>query len=72
MKFTQIIGALLIVAGIAGLALGGFSYTKQTEAAKIGPLALHVTEKHEVNVPLWASIAAIGAGAVLLAFSRKN
>jgi hypothetical protein len=72
MKFTQIIGALLIVAGVAGLAFGRFSYTRQSEAAKIGPLALNVTEKQEVNVPPWISLAAICGGAALLVLSRKK
>jgi hypothetical protein len=72
MKLTQIIGAILIIGGIIGVALGGFSYTKETEAVKLGPLALNVTEKKDVNIPLWASIIAIVAGGGLLFLSKKN
>ncbi|HEY0062351.1 MAG TPA: hypothetical protein VGC21_09540 [Telluria sp.] len=69
---AKIIGILLIAGGILGLALGGFSYTKETHKASLGPIALSVQEKETVNIPLWASIAAVVAGAgVLLAGARK-
>ena len=55
----KIVGIVLIVAGIAALAYGGFSYTKETHKAEIGPLKLSVQEKEQVNVPQW-SICVIG------------
>jgi drug/metabolite transporter (DMT)-like permease len=63
---TKIIGIILIVAGVAGLAMGGFSYTKDTHSAKIGPMQFSVTEKETVNVPIWAGIAAIAVGVALI------
>ena len=51
---------------VAGLAMGGFTYTKDTHEAKIGPIQLSVKEKETVNVPLWAGIGAIALGVVLL------
>ena len=62
----RILGAVLIVAGVLGLAFGGFSYTKETHKAEIGPLKLSVAEKEQVNIPLWGSLAAIVAGVALL------
>jgi hypothetical protein len=63
----------LIVAGVLGLAYGGFSYTKDTHEAKIGPIELSVSERQTVNVPIWAGVGAIVAGAALLLFgSRKS
>ena len=41
----RILGAVLIVAGALGLAFGGFSYTKETHKAEIGPLKFSVQEK---------------------------
>ena len=72
MNATKIIGLVLIVAGALGLAYGGFSYTKDTTAVKLGPIELSVKEKETVNVPLWAGVAAIVVGGVLLGFGSKN
>lgn len=72
MNPTQLIGIVLIVAGVLGLAYGNFSYTKQTHQAKLGPLELSVKERETVNVPAWAGGGAIVLGAVLLAFGRKR
>jgi drug/metabolite transporter (DMT)-like permease len=69
---TKIAGAVLIVAGVLGLLYGGFSFTKETHDLKIGPLELSVKEKQAVNVPVWAGVAAIAAGAALLLFSKKG
>jgi hypothetical protein len=66
MNITKIIGIVLIVLGAAALAVGGFSYTKESHEAKIGPLSLAVKEKETVNVPTWAGIGAIVLGVVFL------
>ena len=61
---------ILIAAGTLGLVYGGFSYTKETHKAEIGPLKLSVKEKEQVNVPQWAGIGAIVAGVVLLVVGK--
>lgn len=66
MNAIKIVGVVLILAGILGLAYGGFSFTKETHEAKIGPLELQVKEKERVNIPAWAGIGAIVVGAALL------
>ena len=66
MSPVKIVGIILIVLGVAGLAMGSFSYTKETHEAKVGPLQLSVQEKDSVNVPQWLGIAAIALGVVLL------
>jgi len=63
---AKVIAIVLIVAGALGLVYQQFSFTKETHQAKIGPLELSVKEKETVNVPLWASLGAIGIGVVLL------
>jgi hypothetical protein len=67
------IGAIgLIVAGLLGLAYGGFSYTKETHETKIGPLELAVKDKERVNIPVWAGVAAVVAGGLMLFVPRKS
>ena len=68
----KIAGIVLIVVGALALAYGGFSYTKETHKAEIGPLKLSVKEKESVNVPQWAGIASILAGVVLLVVGGKK
>ena len=71
MNTTKLIAIVLIAVGCLGLAYGGFSYTKETSAVKLGPLELKVQEKERVNVPLIASIGVIVVGVALLAMGRK-
>ena len=71
MNALKVVGIILIVAGVIALVSGGFSYTKETHKADIGPLHLSVQEKQDVNVPLWAGIAAIVAGVVMLVLPKK-
>ena len=67
------IAIALLVAGALALAYGGFTYTKETHEARIGPLTLSVTDKESVNVPIWAGVGAIVIGGLLLVFgSRKS
>jgi uncharacterized membrane protein len=72
MSALKIVAILLIVAGIVGLVYGKFSYTKATHEAKIGPFDLAVKEKQTVNIPLWAGVAAIVAGALLLVVPKRT
>lgn len=73
MSFAKIIGILLIAAGALGLIYGGFTYTKETHSAKLGPVVLQVKEKETVYVPIILSAAAIALGALLLvAFRSKS
>lgn len=72
MNATRIIGLVLIVAGIAALGVGGFSFTRETHEAKIGPLELSVKETENVNIPSWAGVAAIVVGGALLVFGGRK
>lgn len=69
LKYAAIV---LMVAGVLGLMYGGFSYTKETHEANLGPIALSVTERQTVNVPVWAGAGAIVLGGVLLVLGFKK
>ena len=72
MSANRMIAILLIVAGVLGLAYGGFGYTKGTHQAQIGPLDLSVKESQTVNIPVWAGIGAIVAGGLLLVLGARK
>ncbi len=72
MNNVKLVALVLIVAGVLGLAYGSFSYTKETQEVKLGPLELSVKEKQTVNVPVWVGVGAIVAGGALLLFANKQ
>lgn len=72
MNITRIIAIALLAAGTLGLLYGGFSYTKDTTAVKLGPIELSVKEKETVNVPAWAGVGAIVVGGLLLLLGGKK
>jgi hypothetical protein len=73
MNAVKVAALALIAAGILGLMYGGFTYTKATHEAKIGPFDMAVKEKETVNVPVWAGVGAIVIGAgLLLVGGRKT
>jgi hypothetical protein len=72
MNTARVVAIVLIVGGVLALLYGGFSYTKDTTAVKLGPIELTVKEKQTVNVPMWAGVAAVVAGGLLLVFGSKK
>lgn len=70
MNSIKMLAVVLIVAGGLALAYGGFTYTKDTHQAKLGPIEMSVKETQTVNIPIWAGLGLIVAGVGLL-FVRK-
>ena len=68
MNGIKVIAFALILAGALSLVYGGFSYTKETHEAKLGPIEFSVTDKQRVNIPVWAGVGAILLGGALLVF----
>jgi TRAP-type C4-dicarboxylate transport system permease small subunit len=67
----RILAIVFLVAGVLALVYGGFSYTKETHEAKIGPLEVSLSERKHVNVPVWAGVALVVAGAGILVSGKK-
>lgn len=72
MNPIKIVAVVLLVAGVLALVYGGFSYTRDTTAVKVGPLELTVQERESVNIPVWAGVGAIVVGGLLLVFGSKK
>ncbi len=66
------VAILLLVAGALALVYGGFTYTKKTHKTELGPISFAIKEKETVNVPVWAGVAGIVAGGVLLFVNTKK
>jgi len=71
-KALRIAAVLLIVAGVVGLAYGGFTYTRTTHDAKVGPFELSIKDTETVNIPMWAGVGAIVVGGALLFVRTKR
>lgn len=72
MSPAKIVGILLLIAGVLGLVYGGFTYTSDVHRADFGPMHMSVKEKDRVNIPVWAGVAAIVAGGLLLLVVRPK
>jgi TRAP-type C4-dicarboxylate transport system permease small subunit len=72
MGMAKIIGVVLVAAGALGLIYGGFTYTKDSHSAKLGPIVLQVQERETVYVPVIVSAAALALGAFLLVALRSK
>jgi hypothetical protein len=72
MKPLALIGVVLIVLGLAGLALGHFSFTTQKKVIDVGPVTASVAEEHSIAIPDIASVAAVIAGAVMVVMGQRR
>lgn len=72
MNAVKMVAIALILGGALALMYGGFSYTKETQQVKLGPLELSVKEKQTVNIPIWAGVGALLIGGALFLFGSKK
>jgi drug/metabolite transporter (DMT)-like permease len=69
---TKILGIVLIVVGIVGLAWGGFNYTTREKVVDIGPIHASRDKNHTVPLsPIAGAIALVG-GIALVAVGKNN
>ena len=67
---NKIIGLVLIVLGLFGLAWGGFSYTSREKIIDVGPI--HATREKTNNVPLPPIAGAMAVlGGIVLLIAKK-
>lgn len=72
MKNLGVLGAVLIVLGVAALFFGHFSFTETKPVVKLGPLEVNSQEQHTVWVPTVAGIVVVLAGLGLVMAGRKS
>ncbi len=61
MKPATVIGGILILLGIVGFALGGFSFTHEKKDVDLGPVQLSHEQKKTVPIPpILSTIALVG------------
>lgn len=72
MKPGAIIGIVLILLGVLGLALGGFSFTQKEKVLDLGPIEATADDKKTVPIPPILGVLAVVGGVVLVATSARR
>ena len=73
MKPGTIIGLILIVLGVVGFALGGFSFTHKEKVLDVGPIEATADDKDTVPIPpILAGLALVGGVVLVVASSRRT
>ena len=72
MNLRKLLGIVLLAVGTLALIYRGFNYTSEKHTAHLGPIDFEVKEKKRLDVPVWAGVVAIVAGAALLALPRDR
>lgn len=72
MNGQSIVGILMIVAGGALLAYGGFTTTKSESIIDVGPLKVQADVKERHQVPPVLSWALLGGGVLVLVLGLKK
>jgi hypothetical protein len=73
MKPATIIGFILIVVGVVGFALGGFSFTQKEKVLDVGPIEATAEDKETVPIPpILAGLALVGGIVLVAASARKT
>ncbi|QEE29283.1 DUF3185 domain-containing protein [Terriglobus albidus] len=73
MKAATIVGILLILLGIVGFAMGGFSFKEHKKDVDLGPVQISHEEKHGVTIPpVLSGIALIGGIGLVVVGARSR
>jgi hypothetical protein len=72
MRGLTILGAVLIVAGVAALLFGHFSYSETKPVLDAGPIHVSAQEDHTVWIPTAGGLAVLLAGVVVLVVGRRK
>jgi hypothetical protein len=68
----KLIGILLIVFGVAALAVGGINYTKREKVLDIGPLEATTETRKSIPLSPIVGIAAVAGGIALVVAGAKT
>lgn len=72
MRNMMLLGAVLVVLGIAGLIVQNVNFTETKKVVDLGPIQVTSQEKHNVPIPTIAGIVAVIAGLGLVIASRRQ
>lgn len=73
MKAAMVVGIILIVLGIIGFSMGGFSFTHEKKDVNLGPIQVSHEQKQTVPIsPILSALALVGGiGLVVVGVRAK-
>jgi hypothetical protein len=72
MRPGAVVGALLILAGIIMLSVGGFSFSRRERVADVGPIEVTAEQNRSIPVPpVLGGLAIVGGLVLILVSSRR-
>ena len=72
MKPLVILGAVLMVLGVAALFISHVSWTETKPIVRLGPIEINSQQDHTVWIPTAAGLAAVLAGAGLVIAGKRS
>ena len=66
------LGIVLLIVGLAILALPVISYTDRETAVDIGPIEVETERERQISLPPVLGIVAAASGVALMAFGRRR
>ena len=73
MKVGTLLGLILVVAGLVGVAIGGIKYTKNREIAHVGSVTITTHEERQIPIsPIVGGVAIVAGIALIVAVKRAS
>ena len=72
MKAATIAGVVLIILGIVGFTMGGFSFTREKKDVDLGPLQIQHKQHKTVPISPAISLVAVVGGLVLMVAGARG
>ena len=72
MKPATILGIILVIVGVVGFAVGGFSFTHEKKDVDIGPVQIEHKQTGTVPIPPVLSAIALVGGIALVLVGAKT
>jgi hypothetical protein len=73
MKVGTLVGIILVVLGLVGIAYGGISYSQRREVARVGPLQVTTREERTIPIsPIVGGVAILAGVALIVAVRRAS
>ena len=69
----RIVGIVLIILGVIGLAYGGITYTRRRDTVSVGPISATVQQRETLPIsPIAGGIALVAGIGLLVAGGRRR